>query len=122
MAEVDGRFAIAALHSLKNHRDETDKALEVLGKLKAGDGIEVATINAAIVGAASNRELSTAIIAATEILDLSIKQLNNQIQNFTTKADEGTDRLAKWTMWLAFSTGALFVAALAQAYVMWVKP
>ncbi|MDO8680393.1 MAG: hypothetical protein Q7R30_17895 [Acidobacteriota bacterium] len=130
-----GTMARAALEMFKIQRGETDKQIQAIREVSIeadrrtgiDQGADVKSrVEAAVLAAESNRELATAVIAATEIVDSSIKQmngtvieLNRQIQDFTKKADEGTNRLAKWTLWLAIATGALVFAAAAQTWVLW---
>jgi hypothetical protein len=46
-------------------------------------------------------------------------RLTATIADFTRKADQGTNRLAKWTMALAVVTGLLVIAAFTQAWNTW---
>jgi hypothetical protein len=64
-------------------------------------------------------ELIIALKDATRALTTVATDLNHEISTFTTKADEGTNRLATWTMMLAIVTAFLVAGALAQAWVTW---
>jgi hypothetical protein len=79
-----------------------------------------------LAGKGNQRTISGAIDAVqtsahtlVERLEVSTKALTEQIKDFTTKADEGTRLLAKWTMWLAVATIFLVLATGGLVYVEW---
>ncbi len=109
-------MASKALDMHRAQREETDKAIEQLKRSGSADGIKSAQVATGLLAAESNRELSAALLAATEILDSSIQHLNVQIEVFTEKADAGTNRLATWTIVLAICTFLLVVATAALVY------
>lgn len=104
---------------LRSERQATDRAIDQLRNTGSAEGIKGTTIEAAIVGAQSNRELSAAVITAAGLIERSAEQVSAQIEAFTTKADQGTNRLALWTMMLAIVTALLVIAAFVQAWATW---
>ena len=70
-----------------------------------------------ILGAIDTVQISAKTLV--DRLEISTKALTEQIRDFTTKADEGTRLLAKWTMWLAIATIFLVLATGGLVYVEW---
>jgi hypothetical protein len=129
--------ADSAMKWLNSIQEGTDLALKRLREAGSGEGSKGVMIESAVATAYSNRELAAATLSAAEIIvgDLKIatrlmsaeaeglsnrlNELRKHVDTFTEKADQGTNRLARWTMWLAIVTGLLAVAAGAQVWVTW---
>ena len=66
--------------------------------------------------------LGVQITGATVELLAAEHRLTATIADFTIKADQGTNRLARWTMVLAIVTGLLAIGALGEAWLTWNAP
>jgi hypothetical protein len=115
--------------------EKTERQIVSLQGAGSGEGMKGVTIEAAILGAQSNRELAAATLSAAEnmmfavkhattILDIDAQKLegtlgalDRRIKEFSDKADNGTNRLATWTLILALATGGLVAVTGALVYV-----
>ena len=70
-----------------------------------------------VLGAIDTVQMSAKTLV--DRLEVSTHALTEQIKDFTTKADEGTRLLAKWTMWRAVATIFLVLATGGLVYVEW---
>jgi len=95
------------------------------------------TVETAVLNALSNRELSSSITLAsvqrhvslelitdrvtdaTQRLTAQLNVLQGRVDTFTTKADEGTRLLARWTLVLAVGTFLLFLATIGLVFATW---
>lgn len=131
-----GAMARAALDAFKKQRKETEDRESVLinaTTLMSGAEDEYRakhleiTMKAALLNAHSNRELAMAVIAATEILDSSVRslderftKLNAGLAESSAKAEEGAKQLSRFNTVLAFLTAGLLITAFAQAWFTYV--
>lgn len=140
-ARIRGVADHEALANARGRVDDQIKAVE-----RASSSRDLAQ-EPAKLAAFSNRELTEALLVHAETLSelggrlaervdrnsdrfvqelgrfqIQLAMLTTQIQVFTRTANEGTNRLAKWTMVLAIVTGLLTIAAFVQAYTVWSAP
>jgi hypothetical protein len=120
MTEQDNpaNMALAALKVHKTQHDAVDQQIKRLREVTGANHPEnVRTVESSVLNAESNRELATAVIAATEFIDLSVNRLNVAIQAAAHTVDSGTRELAHWTKWLMIATWALAAAAIVAALI-----
>jgi hypothetical protein len=104
-------------------KSEIDEHLELLKQAanvsEPASSLRGVTKEAAILNTLAARDVRLHIRKSAKELNARLDALSARLDAFTIATNEGTERLSRWTKWLAIVTAGLVFAALLQAWVMW---